>query len=66
VKLTVNGDTQEHSGDGTLVSLLKEMGIDGRRVAVVVNDEVVSRGKYGSLQLREGDRVELLTLAAGG
>ena len=66
MKLIVNGDAYTHSGNGALVSLLKEMGIDDRKVAVVVNENVVNRGKYGVLHLKDGDKIELLTLTAGG
>jgi sulfur carrier protein len=37
-----------------------------RHVAVEVNEEVVPRARHATIQLREGDRVELVTLVGGG
>ena len=66
MRLVVNGKTYEHAGDGTLVSLLEELGADGDRVATVVNDEVVPKTSRSLTRLREGDRVEVLIFAGGG
>lgn len=35
-------------------------------MVAVVNDEVIIRQKVGEVMLREGDRIELLSLAGGG
>ena len=66
LKLTVNGEAYEHRGDGTLLSLLDEMGVDPERVAAMLNDRVVPKAERGTAHLAPGDRVELLTFAPGG
>ena len=66
MKLTVNGEVYEHRGEGTLLSLLGEMGVDPERVAVMINDEVVANADRASAELKDGDRVEVLTFAQGG
>ena len=66
MNLTVNGETQEHRGDGTLVSLLGELHADGDRVATMINDTIVRKEKRGTRNLQEGDRVEVLIFAGGG
>lgn len=42
------------------------MKIPADEVAVVLNDDVVAPKRRDYIMLREGDRVEILTLAAGG
>ena len=66
MQLTVNGETHEHRGSGTLRELLQELGAEPARVAVVVNDEVVPRDRRDALRLRPADRVEVLAFAGGG
>lgn len=63
--LIVNGENYEHSGDGSIRSLVGELGI-AARVAVMVNDDVTDRSTWDRPSLDEGDRVEILTFAGGG
>ncbi len=66
MELTVNGEAHTHKGNGSLRTLLDELGADQARVALMVNDSVVRRDKREETVLREGDRVEVLTFAGGG
>ena len=66
MKLIVNGKTHVHKGAVTLPALLKELKIDGNRVAIMVNDNVIAGKERASFPLKEGDRIELLTFAGGG
>ena len=65
ITLTVNGEAYRYEGPLTLQAFLDHWSAAARMVAVV-NDEVVGRQKVGEVMLREGDRIELLSLAAGG
>jgi sulfur carrier protein len=66
MKLTVNGSPHVHRGNGTVRALLREMKADTEHVAVLVNEQVISRSKFGSARLAENDVVEVLTYAGGG
>ena len=66
MKLTVNGNPCVHAGEGTLASLLAEMGADGERVAVMLNDVVLRGPDRGKHELHEGDKLEVLKFAGGG
>jgi len=66
VKLIVNGEAYEAKQPGSLMALLEEMGIGGRPVVVVLNDEVIPASSRSSCGLREGDCVELFRLVGGG
>jgi len=65
ITLTVNGEAYRYEGPLTLQAFLERWSAGARMVAVV-NDEVISRQKAGDVILREGDRIELLSLAGGG
>lgn len=64
--LIVNGEPHKHRGDGTLLSLLSEISADPLRVAVMINDNVVSRTDRDSVALADGDRIEIVVFAGGG
>lgn len=50
----------------TVAGLLASLGRDPKKVAVEVNEEVVPREQHAMKELREGDRVEIVTLVGGG
>ena len=66
MKLKVNGEEYLHDGDGRLDSLLREMELGERKVALVVNEQVVPAAEASRHRLREGDCLDILTLAGGG
>jgi len=65
ITLTVNGECYRYEGPLTLQAFLEHWSA-GTRMVAVLNDEVISRQKVGDIILREGDRIELLSLAGGG
>lgn len=66
VKFTVNGEAYEAKQSESVTALLEEMGVGGRAVVVVLNDEVIPGSSRSACVLREGDRVELFRLVGGG
>ena len=66
MKLTVNGEAYEAKQAESVTALLEEMGIGGRAVVVVLNDEVIPGSSRSARGLREGDCVELFRLVGGG
>ena len=66
MKLTVNGEAYDAKQAESVDALLQEMGIGGRAVVVVLNDEVISTSSRSRCRLREGDCVELFRLVGGG
>ncbi len=66
MRLRVNGEEHQHAGGGTVQELLAEIGAEGNRVAVMVNDAIVPKAEFGRVRLREGDRVEVLAFMGGG
>ncbi len=66
MQLIVNGNSHEHQGDGSLPSLLEELQAADDRVAIMLNDNIISRRNRESVVLCAGDRVEVLMFAGGG
>jgi thiazole synthase len=66
LRITLNGEPREIAGDATVAALVKEAGLEGKRVAVEVNGDVVPRSEHGARRLADGDRVEMVTFVGGG
>ena len=50
----------------TVATLIHELGLTGRPVAVERNREVVPRALHASTVLATGDRLEVVTFVGGG
>jgi sulfur carrier protein len=64
--LTVNGETRTFSGVDHLAALVSALGLDGRKVAIERNLEIVPRSAYGKTPLADGDRIEIVHFIGGG
>jgi sulfur carrier protein len=62
----VNGEAREVPAGTSVQALLGLLGLEGRRVAVAVNRQVVPRSAYDGQRLAAGDRVEVLEAVGGG
>ena len=66
VTIQLNGERYEVLQSLTVDALLARLEIDGRRVAVELNEYVVSKASYGDTLIREGDAVEVVNFVGGG
>jgi sulfur carrier protein len=66
IALQVNGKRVELDGPTLLTRYLEQLGADPRTVAVEHNGEIIDRGSYATLVLKEGDRVEIVRMVGGG
>jgi len=64
--LQVNGEPHPVAAGCTVEELLSTLSLDGKRVAVAVNREVVPRSTFRVHALADGDRVEILEAVGGG
>jgi sulfur carrier protein len=66
MKIQVNGESRDVDAGSTVAKLLGELGVTQPHVAVELNLEVVPRAQHLEIVLREGDRLEVVTLVGGG
>jgi sulfur carrier protein len=64
--LLVNGESHPLAENATVAELLADFAVHPQRVAVEVNEKLVRRAVFSETRLREGDRVEIVTLVGGG
>jgi len=65
VKIVLNGEEREFTATN-LTALIDEIGLDGRKVAVERNLEIVPRSQYLATALDDGDRLEIVHFVGGG
>lgn len=66
MNVTVNGDLVQVSAGCTLVELLEQLGLSGKRVAVELNEEVVPRSEHVAAVLQDADQLEIVHAIGGG
>ena len=66
MNIIVNGTPRELKQPLSVAELLEHLKIPPRGVAVEVNLQLVPRAHHEQHQLRDGDRLEVVTLVGGG
>ena len=64
--IQVNGQPREIAAGSSVAALLEELGVKQPHVAVELNLEVVPRAQHAATTLRDGDRLEVVTLVGDG
>lgn len=62
----LNGKPSQVPERATVQQLLSEKGLIPARVAIEINEELVSRKEFGIVLIQPGDRIEIVTLVGGG
>ena len=66
MEIVVNGEKRTVGDGATVLSLLSELALSERRVAVERNRAIVRKADFAGTPLREGDAIEIVTFVGGG
>ncbi|MDJ0733214.1 MAG: sulfur carrier protein ThiS [Nostocaceae cyanobacterium] len=66
ITLEVNGETHDCLSQTPLPDLLQQLGYNSRLVAVEYNGEILHRQFWSDTALKQGDRLEVVTIVGGG
>jgi thiazole synthase len=66
MNITINGEQRALAGSVTVAALLRELGIEARKVAVERNLEIVPKSAFDSTKLADGDKIEIVHFIGGG
>lgn len=66
MQVLLNGERHAVAADQTLATLIAELDLGGKRIAVEVNGEIAPRSQHATMALHEGDRVEIVQAIGGG
>jgi thiamine biosynthesis protein ThiS len=66
MQITVNGEPRAAQNGATVIDLLRELGLEGGRVAVERNLFIVPRPHWRDTKVEAGDRFEIVQFVGGG
>lgn len=66
ITLHINGEPHQCPPQTSLPDLLSQLGMNPRLVAVEYNGEIIHRQFWEDTQMKEGDRLEIVTIVGGG
>ncbi|HLP87904.1 MAG TPA: sulfur carrier protein ThiS [Nostocaceae cyanobacterium] len=66
ITLQVNGENHQCTLQTPLPDLLQQLGFNPRLVAVEYNGEILHRQFWTDTKVKDGDRLEVVTIVGGG
>ena len=66
IHLTINGKPERVDAALTVLALLEQRELAGKRLAVERNGEIVPKGRHADTRLADGDRLEIVVAVGGG
>jgi sulfur carrier protein len=66
MEIVVNGERQQAPGPLTLVQLVEHLGLQGDRIAVELNRQIVRRDEWPAILVKDQDRLEIVQFVGGG
>lgn len=66
ITINVNGESRTIEPGRSVEDLLGELGLHPRLIVVEHNREILDRARYGAVEVREGDALELVHFVGGG
>lgn len=64
--IVVNGEARIAPDGSTLLDLVESLGLDGSRLAVELDGEIVRRAKWSETTLRANAKIEVVHFVGGG
>jgi thiamine biosynthesis protein ThiS len=66
ITISVNGEPRSAQAGTSVADLLRELGLDGGRVAIERNLEILPRPQWVQTLVEPGDRFEIVQFVGGG
>jgi len=66
MSVVINGENREIPSPVTVATLLRDLGLDARKIALEHNLEIVPRSAYDKTLVSDGDRLEIVHFIGGG
>ena len=66
IELAINGEPRSFPAPLTLAQLIESLDLEGTRIAIEKNGEIVPRSLHADTLLANGDRLEIVVAVGGG
>lgn len=66
IALIINGQPRSFSTPLNVAGLVEQLELQGKRIALERNGEIVPRSKFAAMELSDGDALEIVVAVGGG
>ena len=66
ISVSINGEIRQFDHPVSVATLLEQMQLTGKRIALERNGEILPRGQFNQQLLADGDRFEIVVAVGGG
>jgi sulfur carrier protein len=66
ITVSINGEARQLPSEVTVATLIEEMGLTGKRIALERNGEIVPRSTFATQRLSQSDKLEIVVAVGGG
>jgi sulfur carrier protein len=66
IALKINGEPRSFPAPMNVAGLVEQLELQGKRIALERNGEIVPRSQFGVMELRDGDTLEIVVAVGGG
>jgi len=66
IALIINGQPRSFPAPLKVSGLIGELELEGKRIALERNGEIVPRSRFAELELADGDKLEIVVAVGGG
>ena len=66
IGLSINGKPRQFESAIKLADVIRDLGLEGKRIAVERNGEIVPRSEFVAVELADGDAIEIVGAVGGG
>lgn len=66
ISLTINGEARSFDAPLKVDALVEVLALQGKRIALERNGDIVPRSRFGEEWISDGDRIEIVVAVGGG
>lgn len=66
MKVFINGETKEITGEVNLSELLDKLALPSERIAIELNKAVVRKKDWEAVKIADADKIEIIHFVGGG
>ena len=66
IQLTINGEVRQFDQPINITQFIDQNNLQGKRIAIERNGEIVPRSQYAEQFLADGDQLEVVVAVGGG
>ncbi|MDD2892942.1 MAG: sulfur carrier protein ThiS [Halothiobacillaceae bacterium] len=66
MQIFLNGEAHNLPEHSSVADLIEQLGLSGQRLAIELNGDIAPRSQHATLELKDGDKVEIVRAIGGG